>query len=92
MVNELHYVWFRHPLGSADLTGLLGLLAFGGSLLGTSSFFGAGSLDPAVQWIVLLPFLFLVWRGMGAQSADRRDLALLGSAWGFPSARCFWSR
>jgi hypothetical protein len=69
-----------------------GLLAFGGSLLGTSSFFGAGSLDPAAQWIVLLPFLFLVWRGMVAQSADRRDLALLGSAWGFPSARCFWSR
>jgi mannosyltransferase len=84
MVNELHYVWFRHPVGSADLTGLLGLLAFGGSLLGTSSFFAAGSLDPAVQWIVLLPFLFLVWRGMVAQSADRRDLALLGLCLGLP--------
>jgi mannosyltransferase len=89
VVIEVQRTWFRHPVGSADLTGLLGLFAFGGSLFGMPGFFLGGTLDPVVEWIVVLPFLFLVWRGVSGMSSDRRSLALLSLCLALPIGMTF---
>ncbi len=62
-----------------DLSQLLGLFAFGGSLLGMPSFFFRDtSLHPVEQGLILLPFLVVLWQGIRALAADRRRLVLLG--------------
>ncbi len=83
-VNEYHEAWYRHPVRPADLTALLGLFAFGGSLFGMPGYFLGGTLEPAKQWIMLLPFLVVLWRGAAALSSDRRSLALLGFCFALP--------
>jgi len=69
-------------LGSAvtarDPGDLLGLIAFGGSLFGMANYLFPGTLGPAGQCAVLLPFLVILWRGTAALASDRRRLALLG--------------
>ncbi len=66
-------------ISAQDLGQLLGLYAFGGSLLGMPSFFFKNtSLGPFDQCILLLPFVVIIWRGARAFAADTRGLALLG--------------
>jgi len=57
---------------------LFGLFAFGGSLFGTGSYFLPGTLRPAAQVFLLLPFLALAWRGMRSGELDPRTRMLLG--------------
>ena len=62
-----------------DLTDLLGLTAFGGSLVGMAGYLRGGRLGGLEQLIVLLPFLVVL--GLGARALaprDRRGLALVG--------------
>jgi mannosyltransferase len=67
-------------VGLRDLSQLLGLFAFGGSLLGMPSFFFIDSSRPPIeQLIILLPFLVVTWRGATALASDRRALACLGA-------------
>jgi hypothetical protein len=62
-----------------DLSQLMGLFAFGGSLFGMPSFFFRNtSLGPLEQVTLLLPFLLVVWRGVRSRTSDRRELAFLG--------------
>ncbi len=61
-----------------DLSQLMGLFAFGGSLLGMPSFFFRNtSLGPLEQVTLLLPFLLVAWRGVRSCAAGPRGLALL---------------
>jgi len=85
-------VWPQHSLASFDLGALLGLFAFGGSLLGMPSYLLprtlpsmvqdilllARTLPPMEQGILLLPFLVILWRGAASFASDRRGLALIG--------------
>lgn len=74
----------HHPLRSMDgdakrFGGLLGLFAFGGSLFGMPSlFFSDSPRGPVEQFLILLPFLLILWRGIA--SFDRSNLALIGCA------------
>ena len=62
-----------------DLSQLMGLFAFGGSLFGMPSFFFRNtSLGPLEQVTLLLPFLLVGWRGVRSCAAGPRGLALLG--------------
>jgi 4-amino-4-deoxy-L-arabinose transferase-like glycosyltransferase len=62
-----------------DLSQLMGLFAFGGSLLGMPSFFFRNtSLGPLEQVTLLLPFLLVGWRGIRSCATGPRGLALLG--------------
>ncbi len=76
------FAFSRQALLSLDgqakrLGGLLGLFAFGGSLFGMPSLFFADSpRGPVEQFLLLLPFLVILWRGIA--SFDRSNLALLG--------------
>ena len=65
-------------LAGRDPGDLLGLLAFGGSLFGMGGYFFPGRQGPGGQFIVLLPFLVVLWRGWTAMASDRRRLLLLG--------------
>jgi 4-amino-4-deoxy-L-arabinose transferase-like glycosyltransferase len=84
VTNEYHETWYRHAVGSSDLAALLGLFAFGGSLFGMAGYFLGGTLEPVKQWLVVLPFLVVFWRGVAALSADRRGLGLLGFCLALP--------
>ncbi len=67
------------PTSLLDLSQLAGLFAFGGSLLGMPSFFFRNtSLGPLEQFMLLLPFLLVLWRGVRSRASDPRGLALLG--------------
>jgi len=68
--------WPQHTLFS--LGALLGLLAFGGSLFGMPSYFLPGTLPAVERFILLLPFLVVLWRGVASLASDRRSLALIG--------------
>ena len=62
-----------------DLTDVLGLTAFGGSLVGMAGYLRGGRLGGLEQVIVLLPFLGVL--GFGIRALARRDLrglALVG--------------
>ncbi len=72
------FAWYHNPASYMNVNDLLGLSAFGGSLFGTASYFFTGTVGPAEQFVVLLPFLVLLWRGVVAFAGDRRSLALLG--------------
>lgn len=89
VTNEYHETWYRHAVGLSDLTALLGLFAFGGSLFGMPGYFLGGTLAPVLQWLVVLPFLAVVWRGVAALSSDRRGLALLGVCLALPIGAIF---
>jgi mannosyltransferase len=71
--------WGEH-VSLLDLSQLLGLYAFGGSLLGMPSFFFKNtSLGPFEQLLLLLPFVAVAWRGSRAFIPEgRRQLAFLG--------------
>jgi hypothetical protein len=70
--------WGEHA-SLLDVSQLLGLYAFGGSLLGMPSFFFKNtSLGPFEQILLLLPFIAVAWRGIRAFSAEGRRLAFLG--------------
>jgi len=71
------FAWYHNRLPAMNLGDLLGLSAFGGSLFGMAGYFFTGSLGPAEQIIVLLPFLALLWRGVAGFGADRRTLPFL---------------
>jgi mannosyltransferase len=86
--NETH-TWFRNPVGPSDLASLLGLFAFGGSLFGMPSYFLGGTLEPLARWIVVLPFLIVLWRGAVALCSDRRSLALIGMCFALPIGAAF---
>jgi mannosyltransferase len=67
------------PTSLLDLSQLAGLFAFGGSLLGMPSFFFRNtSLGPLEQFMLLAPFLLVVWRGVRSRACGSRGLALLG--------------
>jgi len=70
--------WYRRGAVFLDLGDLLGLLAFGGSLFGMGSYFFPGTVGPAGQVLILLPFLITLWRGAASWMSDRRSLALIG--------------
>lgn len=78
----------QHAILSLDeqakrLGGLFGLFAFGGSLFGMPSlFFAESPRGPVEQFLILLPFLVILWRGVA--SFDRPNLALLGCAFLVP--------
>ncbi len=77
-VRHVHsFAWYHNRALYMNLADLLGLSAFGGSLFGMASYFFAGTLGPAEQVIVLLPFLMLLWRGIVGFAPDRRALTLL---------------
>jgi mannosyltransferase len=71
------FAWYHNRAAYMNLGDLLGLSAFGGSLFGMASYFFAGTLGPAEQVVVLLPFFGLLWRGAVGFASDRRALALL---------------
>ena len=56
---------------------LLALFAFGGSLFGTATYFGAGRGSAPEHIFLLLPFLVILWRGAAALSASPRSLGLI---------------
>lgn len=82
------FAFSRHALLGLDgqakrLGGLFGLFAFGGSLFGMPSLFFADSpRGPVEQFLILLPFLVVLWRGIA--SFDRSNLALIGCAFLVP--------
>lgn len=77
-IRHVHsYAWYYNPLPSMYVTDLLGLMAFGGSLLGMAGYFFSSTVGPAEHLIVLLPFLVLLWRGTIALARDPRALALV---------------
>jgi len=84
-----YHSWYRERVTLSHLTGLLGLFAFGGSLFGMQDYFFSGTLPPAVQALVVLPFLAVLWRGGVALSSDRRALGLLGLCLAFPIGAAF---
>jgi hypothetical protein len=69
--------WYRHDAAFPDLGDLLGLYAFGGSLIGMGSYFFPGTRGPLAQGLILLPFLVVLWRGVASLGSERRTLALL---------------
>lgn len=72
-------VAWGEPTSLRDLSQLIGLFAFGGSLLGMPSFFFRNtSLGPLEQVTLLLPFLLVGWRGVRSCAAGPRGLALIG--------------
>jgi len=70
--------WFERGTAFLDLGDLLGLMAFGGSLFGMGSYFFPGTVGPAGQVLILLPFLVTLWRGAASWMSDRRSLGLVG--------------
>ena len=70
--------WYSRGAVVLDVGDLLGLMAFGGSLVGMGSYFFPGTAGPAAQVLILLPFLVTLWRGTASWMADRRSLALIG--------------
>ncbi len=70
--------WYGRGTVFLDLGDLLGLFAFGGSLFGMGSYFFPGTVGPAGQVLILLPFLLVLWRGASSWISDRRSLALVG--------------
>lgn len=70
--------WYRRSGTFIDLGDLLGLLAFGGSLLGMGSYFFPGSQGPAGALLILLPFLVVLGWGVGALRSRPRTLGILG--------------
>ncbi|HYM91147.1 MAG TPA: glycosyltransferase family 39 protein [bacterium] len=72
--------WTYWPDGAMyrNLLDLLGLYAFGGSLFGMANYFFGGTLGAVEQFIILLPFLAVLWRGVISLGSERRSLALLG--------------
>jgi hypothetical protein len=64
--------------GATRVGDLLGLFAFGGSLLGTAGYFSVGTMAPLERLIPLLPFLVTIGFGIASLGADRGRLALLG--------------
>jgi len=69
--------WYVQPL-YGSVVDLAGLFAFGGSLLGTATFFAPGPLPWLDRIILVLPFLLVCWRGAAALRSDREALALVG--------------
>lgn len=70
--------WGEHA-SLLDVSQLLGLYAFGGSLVGMPSFFFKNTtLGPFEEGLLLLPFLAVVWRGIRAFMPEGRGLAFLG--------------
>ena len=70
--------WGEHA-SLLDLSQLLGLYAFGGSLLGMPSFFFKNaSLRPFEQLLLLIPFIVVARRGIRAFTPEGRRLAFLG--------------
>ncbi len=59
------------------LADVLWPFAFGGSLFGTLDFSGS-ALAPLERFILLLPFVAILWWGAAAFGSDRRGLALIG--------------
>ncbi|HLW59483.1 MAG TPA: glycosyltransferase family 39 protein [bacterium] len=62
----------------------IGMLSFGGSLFGMGDFFRRGTLGPAGQFVVLLPFLAVLWRGLAGR--ERPDIALIAMPLGLTLA------
>ncbi len=68
-----------------ELTDLLAMLSFGGSLFGLGSYFSTGGLHMAYRPAVLLPFALLALFGLAALS-ERRKAAYVGLLWLAPIA------
>ena len=68
--------WYAQPL-YLSVTDVLGLLAFGGSLLGTASFFQMSALPFVERLILLLPFCVVLWRGLVALRRTPSALGLI---------------
>lgn len=66
--------FMRPAVGAGSLTATLGLLSFGGHVLGFDGYFGDGTAPVAVQLMVLAPFLGLA--SAGAALAWERPPAL----------------
>jgi 4-amino-4-deoxy-L-arabinose transferase-like glycosyltransferase len=78
-LRQVHsFDWYHNAVLSLGLGDLLGLSAFGGSRWGMGTYFAPGTLAPAEQCVILLPFLVLLWRGAAGLAASRRSLALVG--------------
>jgi len=84
-----YHAWWLEPVTLSRLTGMLGLFAFGGSLVGMPSYFFNGTLPLVAQALLILPFLVVLWRGGVALSSDRRALALLGLTLVLPIGAAF---
>ena len=78
IANENGWPWYRRGAFVLHPGDLLGLMAFGGSLFGMGSYFFPGTVGPAGQVLILLPFLVTLWRGAASWMSDRRSLALVG--------------
>jgi mannosyltransferase len=57
---------------------LLALFAFGGSLFGTATYFGAGTSGAIMHLIVLLPFALVLCQGVASLWPQRGALGLIG--------------
>jgi len=78
MVHRQGWTWYRDPVSYQTLSGLLGLYAFGGSLFGMPTFyFSNPRIGPIGQFLLLLPFLVLLWRGVTAFRSTPRSLGLI---------------
>ena len=75
--HEHSFAWYHNQVSVMTLNDLLGLSAFGGSLFGMAGYFFAGTVGPVEQFIVLLPFLVLLWRGGVGFASSHRTLALV---------------
>ncbi|MGH2452675.1 MAG: glycosyltransferase family 39 protein [bacterium] len=67
----------RPPFGLGALTDTLGMLSFGGGMLGMGTYFRAGSLGLEYRPAILLPFLLLSACGVGALIDTRRRTFVL---------------
>jgi len=78
---QLHHLrdWNRYGTNVPyrNLLDLIGLYVFGGSIFGMSSYFYAGTLEPVPETALLLPFVFLLWRGVASLSAERKTMGLI---------------
>jgi hypothetical protein len=77
MTNPPFVGWYAQPL-YLSVTDLLGLLAFGGSLLGAASFFQGSALPFVERLILVLPFCVVVWRGIVSLRVKPAALGLVG--------------
>jgi mannosyltransferase len=76
-MREIHsFDWYHNRALYMSLNDLLGLASFGGSRFGAATYLFLGRLQGTDQFVLLLPFLLVLWRG--AVASPPRALALLG--------------
>lgn len=83
------WAWYRDPVSLATFGELIGLLSFGGTLLGMAGYFGGATISPIPEAIITLPFLALLLAGVWRLWPARGRLMLVVLPLAVPIAAMF---